>query len=259
MVKDREYLQKKIDNYNRLRSDFYEAPFEVVREEVLRIEEQIRSIVGNDPDGLSHSVLFRHQEELELLLDQRRTLLNWVFLETPQEKVRMSILNTRLFDLTKRLRMKMADVCEGLATHVRDDFDDDYEVEGTLRFCYNDEDSILPYEGVDVYGSNFRLMIAANNYLTGEEYLHYLELSCRYNENRTSILESSNCDDGQSWSHETPGVFDGICICHTTALFCRDFGYPIQDVLQLNDFWNEVHVRYQHFATQDKNYKYPRD
>ena len=27
----------------------------------------------------------------------------------------------------------------------------------------------------------------------------------------------------------------------------------------LNDFWNEVHVRYQHFATQDPNYKYPRE
>ena len=190
MVKDREYLQKKIDNYNRLRSDFYEAPFEVVREEVLRIEEQIRSIVGNDPDGLSHSVLFRHQEELELLLDQRRTLLNWVFLETPQEKVRMSILNTRLFDLTKRLRMKMADVCEGLATHERDDFDDDYEVEGTLRFCYNDEDSILPYEGVDVYGSNFRLMIAANNYLTGEEYLHYPGIGSGLSFNRISACRT---------------------------------------------------------------------
>lgn len=259
MINDREYLMKMSDNYDRLYREFYEAPFEVVREEVLRIEKQIQSIVGNDPDGLSHSALFRHQEELELLLDQRRTLLNWIFLETPQEVARMDVLNNRLFDLTKRLRVKMADVCESLVAHERDDFDDDYEVKGTLRFCYNDEDSILPYEGVDVYGSNFRLMIATNNYLTSEENLHCLELHCRYDEPRESILKSGNCDDGQSWSHETPGVFDGICICHTMALFCRDFGYPIQDVLQLNDLWNEVHARYQHFATQDKNYKYLRD
>ena len=115
------------------------------------------------------------------------------------------------------------------------------------------------YEGADVYGSDFRLMIATNNYLTGEENLHYLELNCRYNEPRESILESGNCDDGKSWSHETPGLFLGICVCHTTAIFCRDLDYPIQDILQLNDFWNEVHVRYQQFATQDKNYKYPRD
>ena len=259
MLKDREYLQKERDNYNRLCRDFYNAPFEVVGDEVLRVEEQIRSIVGPDPDRLKQHVLFRHKEVLELLLDQRRTLLNWMFLETPQEVARMDLLNTRLFDLTKRLRVKMADVCESLATRERDNFDDDYEVEGTLRFSYNEEDSILSYEGADVYGSDFRLMIATNNYLTGKEYLHYLELDCRYNAPRASILESGNCDDGQSWSHETPGVFDGICICHTMALFCRDFGYPIQDVLQLNDFWNEVHVRYQQFATQDKNYKYSKD
>lgn len=92
-----------------------------------------------------------------------------MFLETPQEIARMDILNTRLFNLTKRLRVKMADVCESLAARERDNFDDDYEVEGTLRFSYNEEDSILSYEGADVYCSDFRLMIATNNYLTGKE------------------------------------------------------------------------------------------
>ena len=259
MINDKAFMKKMADNLGRLSENFGEASFEVRKDEVLRIEDQIRSIVGSDPDRLNYYVLFRHKEELELMLDQRRTLLNWMFMETPQEVARMDVLNTRLFDLTKRLRVKMADVCESLAACERDDFDDDYEVEGTLRFCYNEEDSILSYEGADVYCSDFRLMIATNNYLTGKEYLHYLELDCRYNDPRASILESGNCDDGQSWSHETPGVFNGICICHTMALFCRDFGYPIQDVLQLNDFWNEVHVRYQQFATQDKNYKYSKD
>lgn len=260
MIKDREYLQKERDNYNRLCRDFYNAPFEVVGDEVLRIEEQIRSVVGSDPDRLKQHVLLRHKEELELLLDQRRTLLNWMFMETPQEVARMNVLNTRLFDLTKRLRVKMADVCERLASHQRDDFDDDFEVEGTLRFSYNDEDSILSYEGADVYGSDYRLMIALNNYLTGEEYQHFLEFYCRYNWPRKIILEPGyREDDGQSWAHHTPGYFDGICICHTTACFCRYLGYPIQDVLQLNDFWNEVHVRYQQFATQDPDYRYPRD
>ena len=76
MINDCEYLIKMSDNYDRLYREFYEAPFELIKDEVLRIEEQIRSIVGKDPDGLSPSVLFRHKEELELLLDQRRTLLN---------------------------------------------------------------------------------------------------------------------------------------------------------------------------------------
>lgn len=82
MISDYEYLMKMSDNYDRLYKEFYEAPFVVVKEEVLRIEEKIRSIVGNDLDWLNPSVLFRHKEELELLLDQRRTLLNWMFMET---------------------------------------------------------------------------------------------------------------------------------------------------------------------------------
>ena len=259
MINEGEFLKKKHDNFDRLYKEFHKASFEVLRDEALRLEEQIRSIVGNDPDWLKPSVLFRHKEELELLLDQRRTLLNWMFKETPQEIERMDVLNSRLFDLTKRLRIKMADVCESLTAHKRDDFDDDFEVEGTLRFAYNEEESILSYEGADVYGSDFRLMIATNNYLTGKEHLHYLDLSCRYDWSREEILKTGDCDDGVSWAHETPGVFEGLCICHTTAIFCRDCGYPIQDVLQLNDFWNEVHVRYQQFATQDKNYKYNKD
>ena len=259
MIKDKEFLAKQSDNLHRLLENFSGTSFEVQRNEVLRIEEEIRSIVGSNPERISHYVLFRHKEEIELLLDQRRTLLNWMFRETPQEVARMDLLNTRLFDLTKRLRVKMADVCEDLASRQRDDFDDDYEVEGTIKFSYNEEDSVLSYERADEYGSDYRLMIATNNFLTGEEYQHFLEFNCRYNWNREGILKSGNLDDGQSWCHHTPGVFEGICICYTTACFCRYLGYPIQDVLQLNDFWDEVHVRYQHFATQNKNYKYPRE
>jgi len=197
---------------------------------------------------------------LLVLLDERRSLLNWMFYETPEEIERMKIVNSRLFELTQELRHKMADVCESLTSHQRDDFDDDFEVRGTLRFCYNGEDSILPYDGADEYGSDYRLMIATNNWLTGNEPFHFLELFCRYDESRDSILKSGNCDDDFSWAHETPFTEDpDVYICHTMAIFCRDLGYPAQDVLQLNDFWDEVHVRYQHFATQDKNYKYPRE
>lgn len=252
-------IDKEMDNFDRLYENFYEAPFDVLRAEVLSTEERIRNAVGPDADYARIPDIYKEKEELELLLGQRRTLLNWMYMETPQEVARMNQLNTRLFDLTNRLRVKMADVCESLAFHQRDDFDDDFEVEGTLKFSYNGEESILPYDGADVYGSDYRLMIATNNWLTGDEPLHFLELSCRYDWSREMILSSGDLDDGVSWAHYTPGIFEGICICYTTSIFCRYAGYPIQDVLQLNDIWNEVHVRYQHFSTQDKNYKYPRE
>ena len=204
--------------------------------------------------------MYKYKEEIGLLLDQRRTLLNWMFLETPIEVERMRIVNCRLFELMKRLTIKMADVCESLMSRERDDFDDDYEVMGSLIFCYNGEESILHYDGYDMYGSDFPFMIHLNDLYRFQKNLPYLELICRYNDEREKILESGNCDnDDLSWAHELSGDFDGIYICHTTAVFCRDFGFPLVDVLHMNDFWNEVVVRFQQFATQDPDYKYPRD
>ena len=258
MVKNE--LTECLDNgFERYYEDYFGKPFDIKKGRLLEVEAEIRSRVGSDPDW----VTIPHEEHLRIdlavLLDERRSLLNWMFKETPEEIERMKIVNCRLFELTKELRLKMADVCESLASHQRDDFDDDFEVEGTLKFSYNGEDSILPYDGADVYGSDYRLMIATNNWLTGNEQFHYLELSCRYNDSRDLILNSGNCDDDYSWAHYTPFNESEVYVCHTMAMFCRDLGYPAQDVLQLNDFWNEVHVRYQHFATQDKKYKYPRD
>ena len=89
--------------------------------------------------------------------------------------------------------------------------------------------------------------------------LHYLELVCPYDESREDILNLSDLDDGVSWAHETAGKFEGICICHTTAVFCRDFGYPLVDVLHMNEFWSEVTVKHQHIAKLDPNYKYQRN
>lgn len=250
---------RKTASLKRLLAEFDNQPFVKKKDEVVRIEQSIRNLVGSDPESLDISSLEKYRNNLLILLDERRTLMNWMFQETTEEIERMKVVNSRLFELTKELRLKMADVCEALKSRTRDAFDDDFELKGTLRFCYNGEESVLSYPGDDIYGSDYRLMIATNNYLTGDDQMHYLELRCRYDDTRETILQAGNCDDDFSWAHDTPGVFDGIYICHTTAIFCRDFGYPIQDVLHLNDFWNEVHVRYQHFATQDSKYKYPRD
>ena len=253
-----ELIERMNDRFDQYKV-YFSKPFKVKKQRLQEVEAGIRKIVGNDPEFVTIPDDINLKTELHLFLDERRSLLNWMFKETPEEIERMKVVNSRLFELTKELRLKMADVCECLVKRKRDAFDDDYEVCGTLHYHYNEEDSVLPYEGAEIYGSDFRLMIAANNFLTGDEPLHYLELSCRYDYSRDRILGIGNMDDGNSWAHETPFYdYPQVCICHTMAIFCRDFGYPAQDVLQLNDFWNEVHVRYQHFATQDPNYKYPR-
>lgn len=259
MYKNSDRIEHELERYELLRDKYGEQPFEVLRNRVQKIESEIRSVVGAEPGWIDMVALDKHKDELDLLLDERRVLLDWMFRETQEEVERMRVVNQRLLDLTNRLRVKMADVAEYLVSRERDDFDDDYEVEGTLRFSYNDEDSVLRYNGDEVYGSDFRLMINARDWLKVDNRSHQLELLCRYDEPRENILTSGNLDDGQSWVHDMSGCFDDIVICYTTMLFNRDFGFPVVDILHLNDFWNEVNVKYQNFATQDKNYRYSRN
>lgn len=258
MYKNSDRIEQELERYEVLRNRYFEQPFEVLRSRVQEIESEIRSVVGAEPGWIDLVALDKHKDELDLLMGERKVLLDWMFCETPEEVERMRIVNQRLFDLTNRLRVKMADVADYLVSRDRDDFDDDYEVEGTLRFSYNGDDSVLPYPGDEVYGSDFRLMINVRDWLKVDSLSRQLELHCKYNESRENILTSGNLDDGQSWGHDTAGCFDDIVICHTTMLFNRDFGFPVADLLHMNDFWNEVHVKYQNFATQDKNYRYPR-
>lgn len=219
----------------------YDTSFEDKKVEVLRIENAISDIVCDDDDSFHLDVLSRKQELL-MLLEHRQTLLNWMFLETEEEIERMKVLNSQLFNLTTQLREKMAAVCEELASCPKDSLTDDFEVIGLLKYSYNDMSSVLPYKGDDVYGSHFAMMISLNNWLTGEDPLHYLELHCRYDDCREVVLPGGLLDDGNSWAHVISGRFDGIAICHTTKLFACNLGYPLVDVLHLNDFWSEVKI-----------------
>ena len=208
MYKNSDRIEQELERDEVLHAKYWEQPFEVQRTRVQEIESEIRSVVGTEPGWIDMMALDKHKDELDLLLDERRVLLDWMLLETPEEVERMRIVNQRLFDLTNRLQVKMADVAEYLVSRDRDDFDDDYEVEGTLRFSYNDEGSVLPYPDDDVYGTDFRLMINVRDWLKVDNRSHQLELLCRYDEPRESILASGNLDDGQSWIHDMAGCFD---------------------------------------------------
>ena len=150
MYKTVDSIEQELERYEVLRNRYFEQPFEVLRSRVQEIESEIRSVVGAEPGWIDLVALDKHKDELNCLLEDRKILLDWMFCETPEEVERMRIVNQRLFDLTNRLRVKMADVADYLVSRDRDDFDDDYEVEGTLRFSYNGDDSVLPYPGDEV-------------------------------------------------------------------------------------------------------------
>lgn len=67
---------------------------------------------------------------------------------------RFKEINALLEARCRQLRDRMLKLKESLPLVKDSDFDDDYELEGELRFCYNDENSVLKLDD-DHYGSDF--------------------------------------------------------------------------------------------------------
>ena len=102
------------DNFDRYEVYMYKS-FKVKKNRLIEVEAMIRSVVGNEPDYVKIPYEEHSRIELHLLLDERRSLLNWMFKETPEEWERMKVVNSRLLELTRELCLKMANVCDGLA------------------------------------------------------------------------------------------------------------------------------------------------
>ena len=222
-----------------------EQPFEQQREALLRIEQQVRDMVGSDPCYL-HNVE-ENKLELRLLLYQRFFLLGWMLKASPEEYERMQVVNRLLLDKTTQLKEAMERTCKRLRDMPKDDFVDDIEVRGNLFYCFDNEQSVLPMECDDDYGSDYRLMMSVNYLLQHRDPYEGegLEFSCRYDQEDT-IYE---LEDGETWGHDFGPAprFERICICHTASAFVSQLGYPVFDLLRMNEFWTEIHVVIQNF------------
>ena len=160
--------------------------------------------------------------------------------------LRFKSVNERLFTLTRQLHDRVKTL-ESRLPLVMDcqDFDDDYELEGTLRYCFNSEDSVLKLEDDCEYGSDFTLMIkliADFGYGTVKENIECIHCS------------STPLDDGQSWN-EYPfsgrSEFADIIICHAVHQLTGHQFYSIPDLIRLNDFWAEAKLTIQSITEQD--------
>lgn len=125
------------------------------------------------------------------------------------------------------------------------DFDDDYELEGTLEYVFNDKTSICCLTDDNYYGSNFAVMIKT----LYEVYAHSgIESIVTLNEHRGPL------DDGVSWD-EYPfnrfPEFKDFIICYAVHDLTDHKLYSIPDLLRLNDFWSEVEFKVQSITNQD--------
>ena len=227
------------------------------------LESEIKKIVGTDVCSFTegHTKYDAKYKKIKELLNVRQTLLNELFFATSEEIIRLKQVNSLLDELTKKMYHRTASLYRVFLSSYRDEeFDDDYEIEGTLK-CNIDYDSeggiygtILKLENDEFYGSDFGYMIALINEMQDRE--NIVECHIGYKETHTLSMsnEELDCydhwDDGVSWNEGELNrkELEHICI----HAICVHNEYSLLDLLRLNDFWIEALVKCQHFASQNQ-------
>lgn len=219
---------------------------EELKRSIKEIESEILDITGDDYEaynGWDDNVELRNR--VELLLKRRCDLLNRMFCPTAENIARFQIVNNHLRNLTLKACKKLAEI-NAVEYYMASPDDDNEEVEGWVRFVFNDEDSVIKLEDDDYYGSNFTLMIKALAELyqsKGQERIIYT---------RDGI---NRLDDGQSWL-EAPfdkweATFKDTVICYAIHDLTSHKAYSIPDLLRLDDFWTEARITFQSITRQD--------
>lgn len=214
---------------------------------IQQIESRIIEIVGSDLEEFMYDELPKaSKEEVKCLLRERRDILNDMFQPTEANLAQFSKVNDELFRLTMALNERVRKfIAKKELLLDTPDFDDDYELEGTLKFVFNDETSICHLPDDEYYGSNFAVMIKT----IYEGYTHSgIESIVTINEHRDPL------DDGVSW-YEDPFKrfpdFKDFIICYAVHDLTDHKLYSIPDLLRLNDFWSEVNFKAQSITNQD--------
>lgn len=232
---------------------------------LLEVEAEIKKLMDEQEKG---SLDLRHIGAVQIgkiqdLIGTRSLILNRMFQATSLEIKRFESVNELLNSLTKKMYHRMANLYRTLINSPKDkSFDDDYVVSGTLKYVYNDEDSILNLPEDSYYGSDFAYMIELIYHLL-EDYNGGLpeieECSCNYSPQNTSDMtdEQLHCvdvwDDGVTWAEEhlRRPELEHIVVCHAVHDICTHKPYSIPDLLRLNDFWVEAHLVCQHIIDQN--------
>ena len=218
-----------------------------MKKKLQKTESRIIELVGSYLDEFKYDELSKDvKEEVKSLLRERRDILNEMFQPTEDNLALFRKVNDELYRLTMALNERVKKfVGKKDILLYSPDFDGDYELEGSLKFVFNDETSICRLPDDDYYGSKFAVMIKT----LYEVYSHSgIESIATINEHRGPL------DDGVSW-YEYPfnrfPVFKDFIICHAVHDLTDHKLYSIPDLLHLNDFWSEVEFKAQSITNQD--------
>lgn len=244
------------------------------KQELIRLEKAIIKdigyIGGNDLAKPISKWDEQRRERVRQQLEQRRNLLNDMFLCTKEEVEDFKKTNDRLYTLTRKMHEKALGLYRAiLQTGYDPEFDDDIMVEGTLRYVYSSAyTSVLLTEEerrriygrpLEPYGSNFLAMLEILSDYYEESIPECASCHTSFDLSHRPEMDAKEfgledfLDDGESWA-EGPlcrKEFEDICICHAVHDLCDHKMYAIPDLLRMNDFWCEVKITHQLLSDRD--------
>lgn len=199
------------------------------------LETSIIHLVGTDPfnslpkdPGISF--------HLKILLEERCSILNEMFVPTDSNMQRFIQVNNHLYTLTQKLYSRVNQMKEQLPLITNPGFDDDYELEGQLTIPFYDENYTFYLN--QYYGSNFAQMIKCLAAVYPEPVLHV-------SPNQMPLDNGATWDEGPFQQHPQ---FNDIIICYAVHDICTHRPYSIPDLLRLHDFDCEVQLILQHIT-----------
>lgn len=211
-----------------------------------KIEGSIRKIIGkDDPDEIFLKNISNYNiKRLEKLLYKRCIILNNLFQETDEEMNHFIKLNDHLLYLRNELYRRTTLMKSTIVTD--HNFDDDYEIEGTLKFCYNSQESIVKLSNDTFYETDFAYMISvlsAFYYFKKDENIGF-----SIGPDDINIL-----DDGNSWDFPVflSNKFNDIVVGYAPYCLCYHKHYAIPDFVRLNDFCADVTLIVQSMTNQN--------
>ena len=227
-------------------------------------ESIIKKSVGRDKDfPLKYISEFR-LDLIRSLMNVREYLLNRMFFLgcSDAEVEGFKRVNDTLYSLHQQMLERGAELWRReLSFDVKDDFDDDIDLEGKLFFSSNDESSLVRYDNDNFYGSDFPFMLELEDDLLSKG-LHEIEF-CHTSRKEDSTPEMTDkelgfenlLDDGNSWADsivwfcDNPKIKD-VFIHHPMNDLASNKNFPLPDIVRMNDFWCEIRVLHQKLSDQ---------
>ena len=188
-------------------------------------------------------------KQVEKLLWQRKSLLDEMFMATPEEVVQFEQINTKLLGLTKQMYASAEEVLRKMATMSFDNnFEDFVNVSCILEFDMNGGCPVLALENDDYYGSDFYLTfyVFDSLYRVGHlskpiewcsGYCQPLEYRAEMSSKELGLIDEKNNDT--SWYQENQPAADKLkhlCVCHAIYDLSVNKPYSIPDILRMNYF-----------------------